>query len=302
MLQLENFYQQCYLDFCQNIYQDTNEECKQDQVKKLSQLLFKQIEKRRSSLAEGNLLYAIDKTIWTDTIEHIDEPHFCINSKKEIIKGLHLKNSVFGTYNIAINLLKPFVEDINNREHRPARILEIGSGLGKLTFALYEKACETSMDINLTGSDIVPEYVKSAIKEAHEKKLNIDFKVIDAFNLDQLEPNSFDIIFNLHGMHHFSPEHLSMIMSGSQRVATKAFIGLDAYRGFGNLFFMITTGALASLWNWDFSLFHDSAISGRKMYSAKQLEIMAKIGCRNSTIITERLWPGLTAIKILTNK
>lgn len=302
MLQLTNFYEQCFQNFNQSLQIDINADLDLEKIKLISKFLFKEIDQKRSSRAQKNLLYYLDQLIWTDTREHIDDPHFNVEIKKEIIQGLHLKNIIFGTYNKTIKILGPLIAEINDVENRPARILELASGIGKLTMAMYQKTKNTSLQIEMTGSDIIPEYVNAANKEAREKELKIDFKVIDAFHMDRLEHNSYDIIFTLHSMHHFLPEQLSMIMSGSQKVASKAFIGIDGYRGFGNLLFMATSGGLASLFKLDSSFFHDSLVSGRKMYSAKQLEIMAKIGCPQSTVISENLRPGLSVIKILTNK
>jgi SAM-dependent methyltransferase len=235
-------------------------------------------------------------------MEYIDDPLFNVQTKQKIIQGLHLKNNIFGTYNKTIKILGPFIAQINKDEKRPARILEIGSGTGNLSMALYKKTKNTSVQIELTGSDIIPEYVNAANDEAIKRNFKIDFLVIDAFHLDQLEPNSYDIIFTLHSMHHFLPEQLAMIMSGSQKVATKAFIGIDGYRGFGNLLFMMISGIGASIYNLDLSFFHDALISGRKMYGSKQLEIIAKIGCPQSTVVSKNLKPGLSVIQILTNK
>ncbi|MDD4976547.1 MAG: class I SAM-dependent methyltransferase, partial [Bacteriovorax sp.] len=288
MLQLTNFYEKCYQDFRQSP-QTNIDDLDLEKLKLISKLLFKEIDQKRSTQARKNLLYYLDQLIWTDAREHIDDPQFNVQTKQEIIQGLHLKNNLFGTYNKTIKILEPLITQINEIEKRPAKILELGSGTGKLTMAMYEKTKNTSMKIQITGSDIIPEYVLAANNEAISRNLKIDFKVIDAFHLDRLEHNSYDIIFTLHSMHHFLPEQLAMIMSGSQKVTTKAFIGIDGYRGFGNLLFMTISGIGASMYNLDTSFFHDSMISGRKMYSSKQLEIIAKIGCPQSTVVSENL-------------
>ena len=302
MLQLSKFYQQCFHEFYnadqlnKNIPEDLNK------IKLKAFLLFKRISERKSELKYNNFFYFLDNIIWSNKIEHIDNPSFNIETKKKIIHGLHLKNTIFGTYNKTMEILAPLIDEIYKRENRPVRILELGSGLGKLTMEIYKKTEHFTIPIELTGSDIISEYIDTANIEATKKNYNLKFKVIDAFHLEKLEPNSYDIIFTLHSMHHFSPEQLTIIMSGSQKVATKAFVGIDGYRGIGNLLFMAITGAFASLCNFDFCFFHDSLLSGRKMYSAKQLEIMARIGCSTSKIITKHLRPGLTVIKIITNR
>lgn len=299
MLQLTKFYEQCYLTFASANPGLPNANRDPENIKRESQKLFLEIDQARLQKSKNKLLYYLDQKIWTEAREHLDDTEFCIDLKKEIIQGLHFKNTVFGTYTKTIEILRPLVEMINRTEKRPARVLELGSGIGKLTMAVYEQFQNSSMQVEMTGSDIVPEYVASANREAQLKNYNINFLVIDAYQLDLLEANSYDLIFTLHSMHHFRPEELSIIMAGSLSVAPRGFIGIDAYRGFTNLLFIALSGALKSLFSLKKMFFHDSFISGRKMYAAKQLEIMARIACPGASIEAENLKPGLTVIKIL---
>lgn len=282
MLQLPQFYRQCYLDYKQSGVEE----------------FFLEIDQKRKALSKKHLAFYVDDKIWTNKKEFIDDPEFNMITKKEIIKGLHLKNKVFNTYGKSIEILRPLVQAINKEEGRPARILELGSGTGKLTMALYEEFKRSSLQVDLTGSDIVAEFVSSAEAEALEKNYAIKFLTLDAFKLNELLPGSFDIVFTLHSMHHFTPGELSKIFKGAKKIATKAFIGIDGHRGIGNLFFMMLSGAAKSLLSFNSAFFHDSLISGRKMYSAAQLEILGKISCSHSQVLAFNLKPGLTVIKI----
>jgi 2-polyprenyl-3-methyl-5-hydroxy-6-metoxy-1,4-benzoquinol methylase len=293
MLQLTKFYEQCYQDF-----EQSNSVLSNVPVEILSKNLLDFIDQKRSMMSKKNLRYYIDQLVWTQKSEHIDDPTFDIELKKQIVYGLHLKNKLFGTYCISIKILRPIIEYINLVENRPARILEIGSGSGQLSMAMYEQFKNTSLKVEMTGSDIVPEYVEAANLLAREKKYDINYKVIDALQLDQLPANSYDIVFTLHSMHHFLPEQLIKIMAGARSVASQGFIGVDAYRGLFNLCFMAILGGGKSLVSLNPVFYHDSVISGRRMYSAKQLEIMARVGCPGSTVVAENLKPGLTVVKV----
>lgn len=293
MLQLTKFYEECYLEFEQSHLVLSNSSSEYH-----SKNLFHEIDQKRTIRSKKNLQYYIDHLIWTQKSEHIDDPTFDIELKKQIVHGLHLKNKIFGTYCISIDILRPVIEYINKIEDRPARILEIASGSGKLSMAMYEQFQKSSLKVEMTGSDIVPEYVEEANLEAREKNYNINYKVIDALKLDELDPDSYDVVFTLHSMHHFLPEDLMKIMKGARSVASQGFIGVDAYRGIANLFFMALLGGLKSLVSFNPVFFHDSLISGRRMYSAKQLEIMARFSCPGTSIVAENLKPGLTVIKV----
>lgn len=294
MLQLKKFYEQCYQDFDRLILSRST-----SSVESLCKDLFCEIDKKRSMKAKKNLIYYLDKLIWTKKNEHIDDPDFDIELKKEIVYGLHLKNKIFRTYAISIEILRPIIESINKYEDRPARILEVGSGSGKLTLAMFGEFKKSGLKVDLTGSDIVPEYIENARIEAKEKNFDIHFEVIDALNLEQLVTGSYDIVFTLHSMHHFLPDQLIKIMIGAQSVATRGFIGIDGYRGVLNILFMAFLGGVKSLLSFNSAFLHDSLISGRRMYSAKQLEIMARLGSPEAQIAAENLGLGLTVVKVL---
>lgn len=286
MLQLTKFYENCYEEYKQN----TTNCCPVE--------FFSLLNIKRKSAARRNPILFLDHLLWTDKRELIDDPEFSENLKREIVLGLHLKNTICGTYKTTIKLLRPLIEEINRKENRPARLLEIGSGSGKLSFALYKELQKTNLQFKLTGSDIVPTYLSEAKREAADKNIPIEFKIVDAFKLETLDENSYDILFCLHSLHHFTPEALAKILSGSQKVAQCAFLGVDGYRGILNLLFMMISGAFKSLFTFRYAFFHDSFLSGRKMYTAKQLEILSKMSCPKSEVRARNLKPGLTMVMV----
>ncbi len=286
MLQLTKFYEKCYEEYRLK----SSNFCPVE--------LFQFISEKRKALKKKHIGHFVDSLLWTEKTELIDIPDFDENLKREIVLGLHMKNTVFGTYKKMIELVAPMIEEINMKENRPARLLEIGSGSGKLSFALYNELSRSHLQFELTGSDIVQKYLDEANNESRRKNSPITFVKIDAFQLDSLPENSFDVVFCLHSLHHFSPQQLSRIMAGSFKISSKAFLGVDGYRGLFNLLFMILSGGLKSLLSLNYAFLHDSFISGRKLYSAKQLELISRLSCPFSLTTARNLRPGLTMIKI----
>jgi len=286
MLQLTKFYEKCYEEYRSS----SSNFCPVE--------LFQFISSRRKILSRKSLGHFVDSLLWTEKTELIDLPDVDENLKREIVLGLHLKNKVFGTYAKTIELLSPMIEEINIKENRPARLLEIGSGSGQLSFALYKELSKTPLKFELSGSDIVQKYLDEANKESRKRKLPLEFRKINAFHLETLPENSYDIIFCLHSLHHFSPQQLSKIMAGTFKISSKAFLGVDGYRGILNLLFMMISGGLKSLLSLKYAFFHDSLLSGRKLYSAKQLELISSLSCPLSRTTAKNLKPGLTMIKI----
>lgn len=286
MLQLTKFYEKCYEEYRSS----SSNFCPVE--------LFQFISRKRKILSRKNLGHFVDSILWTEKPELIDLPTVDENLKREIVLGLHLKNKVCGTYKKTIELLSPMIEEINSKENRPARLLEIGSGSGQLSFALYDELSKTPLKFELTGSDIVQKYLDESNNESRKKNLPIEFKKINAFQLEELPEDSYDIIFCLHSLHHFTPQQLSKIMAGTFKISCKGFLGVDGYRGLFNLLFMILSGGIKSLVSLNCAFFHDSFISGRKLYSAKQLELISRLSCPFSLTTARNLRPGLTMIKI----
>lgn len=286
MLQLTKFYEKCFSEYRKN----STGNCPVE--------LFSYIHSERKKGLAKNILLFIDHLFWTDKRELIDDPSFDEKIKREIVLGLHLKNKIFGTYKTTIQLLRPLIEEINQSENRPARLLEIGSGSGELALALYDELKKTDLRFELTGSDIVETYIKEANRKANNRQCLVTFKNIDAFHLERLPPNSYDVLFCLHSLHHFTPAQLSKIMAGSSKVAGRAFVGVDGYRGLLNFLFMFFSGALKSLISMHYAFLHDSIVSARKLYAAKQLELLSHLSCPKSQVTTKYLRPGLTMVKI----
>lgn len=233
--------------------------------------------------------------------EHIDNPEFPIHKKVSILYGLHLKNKIFGTYKKLYQSILPVIKTINLEENRPARILEIASGLGFLTFGFWEEVSNKAQ-LELTGSDIVPEYVRSAQIKADLRHYPIQFKVLDALNLPLMhQEEPYDLIINLHSLHHFTPYQLAQIFRASNKMATRGFYAIDGATGFWNFFFMGVSAFFPTFFRWDYCYLHDALLSSRRMYSNQFLKGCATIaiGTDDAQIEVGKRSIGLNFISIM---
>ncbi len=83
-------------------------------------------------------------------------------------------------------LLSKYLSDTSKR------ILEAGTGGGRISFEIERMGFK-----NITAFDFVPEMIKHASSEAEKLNSSIDFKVLDATNLDVFDDNSFDYLVYL---------------------------------------------------------------------------------------------------------
>ena len=77
------------------------------------------------------------------------------------------------------------------------RCLDVGCGGGYFTYELYRR-----------GADVIGiDYSKYAIEFAKTRFPNIDFRIISAYDLDVLSPESFDLVTMIDVIEHISDQH-----------------------------------------------------------------------------------------------
>jgi SAM-dependent methyltransferase len=135
---------------------------------------------------------------------------------------------------------------------KDGNVLDIGCGRGRTS------VCLTQMGYKVIGMDLSSRMVESADEEARRVGLNIDFRAMDARNLDFPE-NSFDAaLFSANGMDHvpgyaeklkvfrqvfrvlkpggififsvhriWSPDHLRKLLSGGIKLSIGKILGLN---------------------------------------------------------------------------
>jgi SAM-dependent methyltransferase len=235
----------------------------------------------------------VDHALRTDRPEHIDLPHFPAKRKIRIVKALHLFNRLATSYERYTRLLRPTINEVAVRYQRPARLLELGSGSGEFALELTRLSEEKRLPVEVTGSDYLPEYVEHGNMRARQEGVNVRFRLVNAFDMQDLGPDAYDIILISQSMHHFTPGQLAMMLAQAQTVATTAFVGIDGYRG---LLFFASVPALTWLLCWQPYIVHDTILSGCRAYSEYELELMARIAVLDSGITVKELFPGVSVL------
>ena len=290
MLQFSSFYKDTYEEFCQ---QSPN-------VSINEFVLF--LESKREAIIKNDkwhkLLHKIDKAIFTKAIEYIDRDDFPDVKKQKIVNDLDKYNQSAGTYKKMFNAILPYIKTINQQKNRSCKILEIAGGVGSLAFSITEQAKKCALNVEVTCSDVVDKYIKTAEDKANKLNLPVQYKVIDALSMSNLPSWSYDIIVTLRSLHHFSPIQLAALFAGSQHVMSTVFVAMDIYRGLGKLLFISFVSFLQSIIKGHHMYFHDAWLSARKAYPQALLEAIASLACPNSTVEASHSSLGLTTLKI----
>ena len=239
------------------------------------------------------LLELLDNAIRTSDQELMDKPNLPENEKLDMVQALDRQNVMMQLYPRYIDTLLPLITEVAERTKREVRVLELASGAGGLAFALAETAEQKNLDVRITASDIVPAFIEEGNGIAAKKKLAVSFRLLNAFDLTELEMGEFDIVVMAQSLHHFTPGQLAVIIAQSARYATTAFVGIDGYRS------MLLAGGvplIASLQGiGSFTL--DGLTSARKFYSELELDIISEIATGRREHRVECSWP-FTVLKI----
>ena len=233
------------------------------------------------------LLELLDNAIRTSDKELMDKPNLPENEKLDMVQALDRQNVMMQLYPRYIDTLLPLITEVAERTKREVRVLELASGAGGLAFALAETAEQKNLDVRITASDIVPAFIEEGNGIAAKKKLAVSFRLLNAFDLTELEMGEFDIVVMAQSLHHFTPGQLAVIIAQSARHAKTAFVGIDGYRS------MLLAGGvplIASLQGiGSFTL--DGLTSARKFYSELELDIISEIATGRRDHTLECLWP-----------
>ena len=233
------------------------------------------------------LLELLDTAIRTSDQELMDKPNLPENEKLDMVQALDRQNVMMQLYPRYIDTLLPLITEVAERTKREVRVLELASGAGGLAFALAETAEQKNLDVRITASDIVPAFIEEGNGIASKKKLAVSFRLLNAFDMTELEMGEFDIVVMAQSLHHFTPGQLAVIIAQSARHAKTAFVGIDGYRS------MLLAGGvplIASLQGiGSFTL--DGLTSARKFYSELELDIISEIATGRREQRVECSWP-----------
>lgn len=255
---------------------------------------------RRAALASPGrrLADGLDAVLRTDAVEYLDRPDVSADDKLREVKSLHFMNVLIGSYRRFADALWGPLRRIHEEQGRPARVLELASGSGEFTLWLAERARARGLPVEVTGSDIVEEYVDNARVVAGRRGLGARFRVVNAFDMSALDEGEYDLAFIAQSVHHFSPGQLAMVIAQSMRVASGGFRAVDGFRGLRTLVGASLVGAVGSLRARRHHMVYDAFISGRKFFAEAELELIGRIAAPGHRSKVRTLVPTHTLLQV----
>ena len=225
-----------------------------------------QAERRRSwPLLFDRLLHVRDRE------EHIDNPALPDEKRRSLIRGLDRLNRAVGAYQWLFWALESFLD--RTSPGGEVSVLDLGSGHGAFPIKLAQKRRLGRHRLRVVGSDLAPPYVDEARRAAARAGVDVEFRVVDALALDQLDER-FDLLTCSQTVHHFPPELLARMLVSARSHARLGILFFDAQRTALNLVGSAALGLMAS--GGDPMFVHDAVVSVRRMYGPGELELLAR--------------------------
>jgi len=239
----------------------------------------------------------VDRAIRTSEYEVMDQEGVAESERLALVRALDRQNMMMGLYGRYVDILLPLINDVARREQREVRVLELASGNGGLALALGEEVRRQELRVRITGSDIVPAFVEEGNLHALKKRVPVNFQLLNAFNLQEIEKGEFDLVVMSQSLHHFSPGQLAVIIAQSLQYSSRGFVGIDGYRSVLLAFGVPLIAGLQGFGS--FAL--DGLTSARKFYSELELEIIAEVAARGGNYTVACLWP-FNVIQVLSTE
>jgi 2-polyprenyl-3-methyl-5-hydroxy-6-metoxy-1,4-benzoquinol methylase len=203
--------------------------------------------------------------------EHIDNPALPEERRRKLIRGLDRLNRAVGAYQWLFWALEGFLD-----RAAPAgevSVLDLGSGHGAFPIRLARQGHLGRHPLRVVGSDLQPAYVEEARQAAARAGADVEFRVVDALQLEHLEPR-FDVLTCTQTVHHFPPELLARMLVSARAHARLGILFFDAQRSALNVLGAAAMGIVAS--GADPLFLHDAVVSVRRMYAPGELELLAR--------------------------
>ncbi|HEX9619837.1 MAG TPA: methyltransferase domain-containing protein [Polyangiaceae bacterium] len=201
--------------------------------------------------------------------EYLDDPALDRSIRVRILSHLDALNQLMGSYRLFFDCVRPFAG-----AGGPTRVLDLATGHGGFALALVELAREQGLRLEVTASDIMPEYLELGHRSAARRALPVHFRVQDALDLMSVPEGSFDVITCTQSLHHFTAGQVALMFAQACRVAARGVVFIDGARSLLNATMI---GGLGLCVYRDAAFTHDAWVSFRRFFLVEELALLGRL-------------------------
>lgn len=220
----------------------------------------------------------------TDEQEYLDDIALDRGMRVRLLATLDSFNTVVGNYRAFFRAMEPLLA-----ADRPTRILDLAAGHGGFALEATRIARERGIPIEMTATDLVPEYLALGEEAARREGLPVRFAVQDALDLSNLRAGEHDILICTQSLHHFPPSMNARIFREATRIAGRGVVLIDGCRS-------LVQGMLAPVLGVvryrDSAFAHDAWVSCRRFYAPEELRLIASLAVPDEPVEAKWMRPA----------
>lgn len=238
----------------------------------------------------GAAAHLADRAFYKNVEEWLDDPTFDERERVHLLATLDRFNEHLGSYASWTRLVQPLVE---RSPQRPTHIGEIAAGHG--AFSLWLARAFQGF-ARVTATDLRAEYLALARPQADV--LGVALRTMDATDLSPLAEEGVDVLVCTQSLHHFPPGLVSRFIGEASRVARVGVCFIDAER---SALALLVVSPLMLAYGRSYALFHDAAASLRRMYTAEELALLARLAPglpAQARVEWGRVSPGFAYVRV----
>lgn len=257
-------------------------------------------EARAVSCRSARLQHAVDRLLYTNRPEWLDDPSFDATLRVRTLDRLDCLNEALGSYEAFLRVIEPLVERARASGVERPTIVDLASGHAMFAVRIALSFGAREGKVRVVATDLRDEYL--SIGRAHARRLGlrdgaIDFVVQDALDLRDLEEKigaRADVVCCTQSVHHFPPGFVARLFAEAARAARHGAIVVDGERNpFALLLVTMMSGWIG---RGSVPFLHDAVVSIRRMYTEQELALIARLapGETGAGVEVKRGWapPG----------
>lgn len=206
----------------------------------------------------------------TDEEEYLDDPNLDRAMRVRMLENLDAVNTLTGNYRAFFRAMEPLLAPTAE-----TRILDLAAGHGGFALEVARIAARRGLSIQITASDLMPEYLAIGERVAKRESLDVRFEVQNALDLSNVDRGAYDVIVCTQSIHHFPAGMTARMFREATRVAGRGVVFIDGCRSISMGALIPALGVLRYR---DRGLAHDAWVSFRRFYTPEELGLIAQLG------------------------